>query len=330
LGTYWHGGIPTGGRLNTDAASAGHFQSLIRRFYPHTDIFDWLGKPWLFQPWQPVRPKAEWQRLKAERSDRLEMLHETVSRVAIETGAVSVHTASSTYRGKRVWLCAGALHTPALLDGSLDTPVSRPFVSDHVFCYLGRIDRSSTPVPAPSVRKTRDGLWFPRRYDTDDRALYMMRPARFAFSRLDNAIERRSAYGRPTGNDMLNVMRSFSSGLFAEALYNRTGLFPGARMQSVYALITVPDAHSFNSREARISIRDDAVQTFVDDVRATPPWQGMELSKRPDISIPSTHLYHSVDVAALTRAGVNEPTSRVQVADASALEYIGPDHHTFK
>ena len=125
-------------------------------------------------------------------------------------------------------------------------------------------------------------------------------------------------------------MRGASLGLFAEALYNRSGLFPNARVQSVYAQINVPDAHRFRSGDAQLSARRDVVQEFVDAVRASPPWTEMQTSKRPDIFIPSTHLHHSVDVDALTRAGVNGPTSRVQVVDASVLRDIGPDHHSFK
>jgi hypothetical protein len=56
----------------------------------------------------------------------------------------------------------------------------------------------------------------------------------------------------------------------------------------------------------------------------------MQASRRPDIFLPSIHLHHSVDVQALTRAGVNEPHSKVQVVDASVLRDIGPDHHSFK
>jgi hypothetical protein len=56
----------------------------------------------------------------------------------------------------------------------------------------------------------------------------------------------------------------------------------------------------------------------------------MRTSKRPDLLIPSAHLYHSVDIAALARAGVNQPTSRVQVVDPSAVSDIGADHHSFK
>ena len=85
LGTYWRGVISTGGQQNFAGASAGYFETFIRRFYPNTDISDRLGKPWLFVPWRPVRPKAEWRRLKAERSDRLAFLYECVSRFTLGT-----------------------------------------------------------------------------------------------------------------------------------------------------------------------------------------------------------------------------------------------------
>jgi hypothetical protein len=32
---------------------------------------------------------------------------------------------------------------------------------------------------------------------------------------------------------------------------------------------------------------------------------------------------------ALKSAGVDDPTSKVQVVDASALSDVGPDHHSF-
>jgi len=331
LGTYWRGVISTGGQQNFAGANASYFETFVRRFYPNTDISERLGKPWLFVPWRPVRPKAEWRRLKAERSDRLVFLHECVSRFTPGARDVSVRTESSTYRAKRVWLCAGALHSPALLDRSLERRVSRQFMSDHVFCYLGQIDRLRTGVAPPHVQRTKDGVWFEGRYDDQRRALYTLRPARFAFSRLDHGIEQRSACRHRTGNGLHTILRSGSLGLIAEVLYNNSGLFPNARMQSVYAQITVPDAHRFRSSDAHLSIRRDVVQSSVDDVRTSSAWaQEMQTSRRPDIFLPSIHLHHSVDVDALARAGVNGPTSRVQVVDASVLRDIGADHHSFK
>jgi hypothetical protein len=177
LGTYWHGVISTGNHQSCIGVSVPYFERFVRRFYPNTDISERMGTPWLFVPWRPVRPKAEWLRLKAERSDRLVFLHECVSHFTHRDREISVHTASSTYCAKRVWICAGPLHSPALLDRSMDRQVSRQFVSDHVFCYLGQIDRLRTGMTPPRVQRTKDGVWFESRYDKDGKALYTLRPA---------------------------------------------------------------------------------------------------------------------------------------------------------
>jgi hypothetical protein len=330
LVTYWRGVISTGGQQNLAGASAGYFEAFVRRFYPNTDISGRLGKPWLFVPRRPVRPKDEWRRLKAERSDRLVFLHECVSRFTPGNRDVAVRTASSTYRAKRVWICAGPLHSPALLDRSLERRVSRQFVSDHVQCYLGQIDCLRTGVAPPRVQRTKDGLWFESRYDDQRRALYTLCPARFAYSRLDHAVVQRMRPPRMR-IDVQKLLFSASPGWFAEVLYNRSGLFPNARMQSVYAQITVPDAHRFRSGNTQLSVRKDVVRSIIDDVRASSVWtEHMQKSRRPDIFLPAIHLHHSVDVDALTCAGVNGPASRVQVVDASVLRDIGPDHHSFK
>jgi hypothetical protein len=69
---------------------------------------------------------------------------------------------------------------------------------------------------------------------------------------------------------------------------------------------------------------------LINAVTASLPWTEMQTSRRPHIFLPSTHLHNSVDVPTLARAGVNGPTSRVQVADASVLGDVGPGHHSFK
>jgi hypothetical protein len=329
LGSYWHGIVATADH-DLAGASAASYETVVHRFYPNTQIVERLGSPWIFVPWRPIRPKREWVRLKMERADRLTVEHDIVSRFTVEDNGVCVHAAKSKWYGKRLWVCAGALHSPALLDRSFNIRLSRTYVSDHVFCYLGRIDRSRTTLTPPRVRRTRDGVWFEGRADTQREALYLLRPARFSFARLDTGIERRRLFGPPTGNSISNIVRGTSLGLIAEALYNRTGLFPNASVYNVYAQINAPDAHRFSSGNARPAPRKDVIQSLVDAVRVNQPWSGMQPSKRPDIFMPSVHLHHSVDVDALTRAGANGPTSRVQVLDASVLRNIGTDHHSLK
>lgn len=331
LGNFWHGIIPTGSSRHLHGPSVASFVRLVRRFYPNTDVADRLGKPWLFVPWKPIRPKTEWRRLQAERVNTLVFVQDLVSRFELRDRNVCVYTANSRHRASRVWICAGALHSPALLDRSLERKISRPLVSDHVFCYLGRIDRSRTDIAPPRFERTRDGVWFDGRYDDQNRALCTLRPARFAFRQLDYGITRRSSVFRlPVSNSAGRIIRGASFGLFAEALYNRSGMFANARVQSVYAQVHVPDAHQFHSDCAQVAARKEIILAVVDAVRAKPPWVNMQPSRKPDIFIPSAHLHHSVDMDALKSAGVDDLTSKVQVVDASALSDVGPDHHTFR
>ena len=265
--------------------------------------------------------------MKAEQSDRLVFQHEIVSRFVRGDRDVVAEAGGSRYRGRRLWVCAGALHSPALLDASLDVKVSRPFVSDHVFCYLGQIDRSRAGIPPPCAERTRDGVWFKGSYDASGRALCTMRPALFSFRRLDYGISQRSTSLK---NGRARRIGQTSLGLFVEALYVRSALFSGARMHSVYAQINVPDAYQFDTEGPRIVARGEVIQGVIDGVRARSPWSDMQKSRQPKLFIPSSHLHGSVDVDLLAAAGVDGPASRVQVIDASVLRDIGPDHHSFK
>lgn len=327
LGNYWHGVIPTGGVAPGE--DAAEFAQLFRYFYPGDDLDDRLCEPWLFVPWRAIRPPRVWPRVRAERGDRLRIAYETVSRFAVEERRVTVHTDAGVHGGQRVWVCAGALHTPQLLDRSLEARVSRPTVSDHVICYIGQVDRSAPGAGAlPRVQRTRGGTWFEA--SRTETALCTLRPAHFDFRRLDHGIEQRAVFGLPTGSLVRKLLRRASPGLLAEALYNRAGLLQNARIQSVYAQIVVPDAHWLREGELPLVARVEVIQAVVRDARAAclrPHWIA---SRRPEIFIPAIHLHHSVDVAALRAAGANTPDARVQVVDASVHEAIGPEHHSFR
>ncbi len=330
LGNYWHGVIATGGwqPLGGDLARV---ESLCRRFYPRTDIAARLGQSWLFVPWRPVRPKLEWRRLASERGGRLVMTQETVARFERAGPEIRVRAGSGIYRARRVWVCAGALHTPFLLDRSLETRVSRPTVSDHVVCYLGLIDRLECPdVAPPRVQRTPDGVWFQAHRDESGTGLFTLRPARFEFRQLDFGIRQRAIFGLPLGSIVGKMLRRVSPGLLAEALYNRTGMFAGARVQSVYAQVAVPDAHWLRDEESPVKARPEVIREATDRVRARTPWRGVRASRRQEMFIPGIHLHHSVDLQAIEAAGVNTPASTVQVVDASVREQVGPEHHSFK
>lgn len=331
LGNYWHGVIPTGLHENFGGSSPEAFAGLFERFYPRTDILSRLGQPWLFVPWRPIRPLAQWQRLSAQRADRLVLVAAAASHFHVGTNSVAVYTADGVLEADRLWVAAGALQTPALLARSLGRNVARPFVSDHVICYIGQIDRhAARETPQPRVRWTREGVFFGALYDADATALYTLRPARFAFRTLDHAIELRAVFGLPTSGALVKLARHLSPGLLAEALYNRSGLFARSRISSLYAQVAVRDAYALAQAGASPAPRVEAIRSAINAARCAQPIDGVQLSHRPDVYIPAIHLHHSLDLAALEAADVNRPSSRVQVVGASALERIGCDHHTFK
>jgi len=330
LGNFWHGVIPTGGRENFAGSQPTDFEQLCAWFYPGLEVAARLGKPFLFVPWKPIRPAKAWLRLGAERGGKLKLIRQTARRFELGNGVV-VHTDAGTYRASRVWVCAGALQTPALLDRSLGRVVSRGMISDHVLCYLGQVDRKVNPeVAAPRLERTTHGVWFPAGYDAAGTALVTSRPARFEFRRLDFGIEQRAVFGLPPSTVLAKLLRGRSAGLIAEALYNRAGLFPGARMQSIYAQLVVRDAYEVQDGGESLVRRQDTIRSATDALRATFGLQGLQPSRRPDLGLPMIHLHHSVDARAAAAAGLNTTQSLVRVADASMYENIGPEHHSFK
>jgi hypothetical protein len=332
LGNFWHGVIPTGGRENFARSSAAEFEQLFQWFYPGADVGSRIGKPFLFVPWRPIRPARVWQRLLQERDGRLQALRERVQRFEVRENNVLVHADSGgSFRATRAWICGGTLQTAGLLDRSLGRVVSRESVSDHVLCYLGQVDRAAHPdVTAPQVERTVQGLWLAGSYDAAGSALITRRPARFQYRRLDFGIEQRAVFGLPTGGALAKILRGASPGLIAEALYNRAGLFPAARIQSVYAQLVVREAHWLPEGGNSIVMRKDVIRSATDAVRAGYTSPSLQPSGRPEVFLPMIHLHHSVDIAAVEDAGVNTPGSCVQIMDASVRDCIGPEHHSFK
>ncbi len=326
LGSHWHGVIPTGWRNNFAGASDASFDKMLRRFYPDTDARSRLGSPHLFVPWRPVRPARELRELVKSHGERLKLMAQAADDLRFDERGVTVDTAGGVLRAARAWVAAGVLHTPRLLARSLVPQASRGLVSDHVFCYVGQLDGQ----PAPSIARTRQGLFFPAVYDAAATALYTLRPAAFAFRRLDHGIEQRAVFGLPTGNALAKIARRMSPGLLVEAFYNRFGLFGAARTHSVYAQVLVRDAYDLDDGARPLRARSEQIRAATDGARRAQPFAGLRPSQRPEIQLPGIHLHHSLDLAALARAGVNQAGSPVQVVDASVLTEIGPDHHSFK
>lgn len=328
LGNDWHGVIPFGLHARLGAVSDADFEQMFSRFYPHTALAGRLGRAQFFVPWQPIRPQREFARLVAARAGRLIVATGTVKRFAEEGGGVRVETLEGTeHSGRRLWIAAGAVHTPGLLERSLGVAVSRRRISDHAVCYVGLVEGD---VPPPRISRTRDGVTFEAFYDDACSALYTLRPARFAFRRLDYGFEQRAVFGMPTGSIVSKLLRRFSPGLLAEAFYNRAGVFPRARIYSVYAQTLVPDAYALEEAAFPLRVNGERIVAATAQARARAPFAGIRQSCRPELYIPGIHLHHSVDSAALVRAGIGGPAGRVQVVDASVLSDIGPDHHSFK
>lgn len=327
LGTHWHGVIPTGQRHVFGESSDRDFTELFARFYPHTQIGVRLGSAGFFVPWRPVRPFAELARLAHRvRPERLLLIREEALDLRFDGKGVQAATAGGQITATRAWVAAGALHTPALLGRSISPSARRPTVSDHVLCYIGQVGK---PIQ-PAIAYSRDGLFFPARYDKEETVLYSTRPACFAFRKLDAGIGLRSAFGLPTGSLLAKLARRLSAGLLVEAAYNRLGLNPGAAMHSVYAQIPVDDAYEFGEGDIPLRAQLSHIRRATDAARAAQPFAGLRHSCQPQIFLPGIHLHHTLDQAELTKAGVDLPDSPVQVIDASTLMGVGPDHHSFK
>lgn len=324
LGNDWHGVIPTGWQTNFAGSSDAAFAALFERFYPGTHVLERLGQPWLFVPWKPIRPRREFARLKAERQGRFTLVHESAENFRFGDRSVEVMTSTGTHRARRLWIAAGALHTPRLLDRAMGRQIGRGLVSDHVTCYVGHVDG----LPAPRIAHCRAGAYFPAIHGVD--VLYTLRPARFDFRQLDQGIEQRAVFGLPTGNAIAKIARRMTPGLLTEAFYNRFGLFAGAPRYSIYAQVLVRDAYDFGDGDVPLRARVEAIRAATDLARSRQPFAEAILSQRPELSIPGIHLHHSLDLAVLAAAGINQGDSPVRVVDASALRDIGAEHQSFK
>jgi hypothetical protein len=327
LGNFWHGVIPMSMHANFGAARDAEFAHLFARFYPRTPVRSRLHRQQLFVPWRPVRPTAALARLRPAGDGALSIQTQTVDRFCWRDSRISVQTFEGPcYETRRLWIAAGALHTPALLERSLGRRFSRGYVSDHVLCYVGLL----SAAPPLQISRTRDGVFFPAYYDQAARSLYTLRPARFGFRTLDFGIEQRAAFGMPTGRAIAKIVRRLSPGLLAEALYNRTGWFAQADCYSVYAQTAVRDAYTLKDGSQPIAPRIERIRHAAADSRERVPFDGTRCSQRHDLYIPGIHLHHSIAPEALAASGVDQPGSPIQVVDASALPDLGPDHHSFK
>lgn len=327
LGNHWHGVIPLGLRGQTPPVDSGAIAKLLEYFYPRLPIDRLLGTPSLFVPWRPIRPRLEFARL--IRSGANITLVQGVDALSfdVSSGIVSVRTTGGALRARRLWLAAGVLGTPRLIAGFLGHDLSRETISDHVFCYVGQ----TVGLEPPKVSRMREGVVFPARYSDDGSILYTVRPAFFDFRRVDAGLEKRAVFGLATEAAVSRMFRIRSPGLVMEAIYNRFGGFSRSSTYNIYAQVEAPDAYNNPvAGSAGPSPRMDEIAPRMRRAREQQPFDGVVMSTQEESFLPGIHLHHSLDSSAVRRSGLDSPTSPVRIVDASTVQGIGAEHHSFK
>lgn len=327
LGAYWHGVIPTGQPAALGNTGTDDFSRLFSYFYPDR-IEERLARPWLFVPYRPIRPAPHWQRLRRQRK-HLELVYTEATTVSRKDGVWTVRTGAEPLCARRIWVAAGALGTPALLERSPDfAGVSRPHLSDHFILYLGQIDRRNHPeVPAPLVERGRSGVWMQSRAEDADIGLVTTKPARFSYRQLDHGIEQRSAFGLPASGLVRKLYTAGSLGLIAESMFNKLGLFPDAPTLSVYAQVRIQDSYRFSPAGLTLTPEMAVIQDGIRQYREQLDWPALIKSRRPDLFIRGIHLHRSLRADVLQQVSAD---SGLIVADPSIADDIGPEHHSFK
>lgn len=329
LGTFWHGVIPMGQPSAFFNTNKELFEELFRHFYPEP-IKSRLGRPWLFVPYHPIRPAQHWKKLCIRRKN-LAMLYAKTDLIEREKGVWVARVGDQRYRARRIWLAAGTLGTPALLENSLGLAGSaRTHISDHVIIYLGQLDRQKNQhVLSPQIERKASGVWMLGAYDPTGSGLITTKPARFSYATLDHGIEQRSAFGLPTSGLIAKLCSAGSLGLISESLFNKFGLFPNASRLSAYAQIRIRDAYQIRQDQPSLIPNIINIRKGISDFRASLQWPELEHSKNPELFIRGIHLHHSLNMTSVTQSGVLDDGS-FTITDPSAITDIGPEHHSFK
>lgn len=329
LGSYWHGVIPMGKPGAFFNAEPATFVDLFRRFYPES-IEHRLGKAWQFVPYRPIRPIPHWQRIFSNQPNWL-LVPANADLIEYAANVWRVKVGQQSYSASRIWIAAGAMGTPALLErspGFADS--SRKHVSDHVILYLGQLNRCSHPqVPYPNIERSKFGVWIMGAYDTQGHGLLTSKPARFSYARLDHGIEQRAAFGLPTAGLLGKLIKAPSLGLISESLFNKFGLFPRSNILSVYAQIRIKDAYHINYESGLLTEETLNIQNAIKDYRSTLTWPELTPSRRTDLFIRGIHIHDTLNHDILSEKwGLNQ--MGLTIADPSFISDIGPEHHSFK
>lgn len=329
LGNFWHGviSVPPADSEHRDARSK--FADLFRLFYPREALSDLPDGPWFYVPYTPIRPKLYWENLSKARAGRLRLVHTRALSLLDHPAGWSVHTPEGHFDGHRLWLAAGALGTPALLERSPSlVGAVEAAVSDHVILYLGQVDRREHPhIASPTVRRGVNGTWMQAFKHFNTAGLVTAKPARFSYKTLDQGIQQRSAFGLPTSGVFKKVLRAGSMGLLAESLYNKYGLFPRADILSVYAQVRVAHAYRRLPELGGIRANKDAIAARIREARRQLHFPELRASHHHELYVPGIHLHGTVNQGLMPAIAT---PSRIEVVDASAAQDIGVEHHSFR
>lgn len=333
LGSYWHGVIPMHHPDKLPAIPDSRISEAFQLFYPGESLENFINSPWLFVPYKPIRPRPHWKKLSETRSGFLKLAHTAARKIHQESSLWVVQTDDGqSLKSNRLWIAAGALGTPALLEQSEEySSAVLPTVSDHLILYVGQTNRNTHPqIPAPQVKHTSNGYWMKASPDFGDLGLMTTKPARFAYKTLDQGIEQRSAFGLPTSGVIKKVISAGSLGFIAESVFNKFGLFPDSQVLSVYAQIRVKDGYHRLPNMQGVKADEARITACIEDFRSTLNQDELLLSRRPDLYIRGIHMHRTLNADTLSDLGLDTEASGCFIVDASSVDDIGPEHHSFR
>jgi hypothetical protein len=331
MGEYWHGIIPLSLQHRPGGLDDESWGRLASQLYPTAALADHIGKAQYFVPRRPVRPAEHFATL--ARQGEIEIADCDVTWIDPEPGSNGLHrvvAADRKFLARRLWVCAGALATPALLTSSGLIQTCKRNVSDHIIGYAGQIasDEVSESMMA-TVEGSRDGVFFPFRFGGGYKHFFTLRPARFDFATVDAGITKRAVFGLPTSRIMSGLAGNISPGLIAEALYNKFGLFANASRYSVYFQTVAAEAYSIEENGQLVLNSNCGVADAVAAANASVPFANIVRTRQPELYIPGIHLHGSLTRSECDRFGAEREFRNIHLVDAAALQHIGPEHHSF-
>lgn len=331
LGEYWHGVIPLSLHHRPAGADDASWRGLADHFYPGVSLGARLGRQEYFVPRRPIRPAYHFADLASR--GKVELVDGDVQTVEPRNGEgqlQAVETTSGHHSARHLWLCAGALETPAILARSGLIAGGPRFVSDHVIGYAGQISAGpETDLLAAGVQRTADGVFFPFRFADGNDHFFTVRPARFDFATLDAGISKRAVFGLPTNRIVSGLAGNMSPGLISEALFNKFGLFPRAAKYSVYFQTAAPEAYVLYETGVLEPATTGAVTRAIMAACADVPFPGIEPTRQSALYIPGIHLHGSLTPDESERFGRGRDMRNIHLVDAASLRDIGPEHHSF-